>query len=99
MDHIVEEEAMAVYCFTKADLRRLYALLQFPSVWVCKNGSRFPGETAFILLFLRLRYVHNMYNSTAIITPAVFLLLLTSQSSSSAVICTIISLINNYLIF
>lgn len=56
IDNIVEEEVMQDYGFTKGDLRRLFAVLRFPKLWVCQNGSRFLGETAFLLLLRRLRY-------------------------------------------
>ena len=56
MDDIVEEEALQDYGFGKGDLRRLFVVLDFPQLWVCQNGSRFPGETAFLLLLRRLRY-------------------------------------------
>ena len=39
----------------KEHLPRLFAALRFPDVFVCKNNSRFPGETANLLLLHRLR--------------------------------------------
>ncbi|CAM9340715.1 unnamed protein product [Laminaria digitata] len=56
INSIVEEEALADYGFTKGDLRRLFVVLRLPELWVCQNGSRFPGESAFLLLLRRLRY-------------------------------------------
>ena len=50
---VVEQEAWGDYRFRKVDIRRLFNVLNFPPVWVCKNRCRFPGETALLLLLPR----------------------------------------------
>lgn len=54
-----EDGAWVDYRFRKDDLRRLFTVLRIPDVWVCKNRSRFPGETALLLLLRRLRYAQR----------------------------------------
>lgn len=59
--HHLEDEGRVWhdFRFRKADLPRLLAALRFPAVWVCKNGLKFPGETALLLLLRRLRCVSS----------------------------------------
>lgn len=59
IDDIDANGAWGDFRFRKGDIRRLLVVLDFPPVWVCKNKSRFPGETAHLLLLRRLRYVFS----------------------------------------
>ena len=55
IDDISEQDATTSYRFRKPDLRRLFVVLGFPDVWVCKNRARFHGESALLLLLRRSR--------------------------------------------
>ncbi|CAN0295354.1 unnamed protein product, partial [Scytosiphon promiscuus] len=56
IDDVDETRAWQDFRFRKADLYRLKVALGIPDEWVCKNRSRFPGETALLLLLRRLSY-------------------------------------------
>lgn len=75
-DHL-EDEARVWhdFRFRKDHLPRLLAALRFPAVWTCKNGSKFPGETALLVLLRRLRCVSlSGMGSAWSATPLCFLL-------------------------
>ncbi|CAM9910260.1 unnamed protein product, partial [Hapterophycus canaliculatus] len=53
IDDVDEARAWQDFRFRKDDLYRLKAVLGIPEVWVCKNRSTFPGDTALLLVLLR----------------------------------------------
>lgn len=66
IDSFSDEECWQNLRFRKEDVRRLYAITQFPPIICCDNGTVCNGEYAFCLMLHRLAYPSRLFSLQSI---------------------------------